>query len=573
MPSARRRDPWLAATTSVALALATAGTGLASLRASAPHVQAASRLGERLPASSRAGLRGVYCVGRQSDQHRLAYMQRWLGTLGVHVERWNTPGDLGLGFCADAKQRVENGLVEPAALPRSMVSDELREHWRATRRWRPVRRGPWVFGIDLTRSALGHALSHMDLWAELLRRGTGGHEASPCYLVLDDDCHFLPSFGAEALEARLAEVPWPWDLVFLGGTEVLGAQTRYDVTGGVRKLHPWFRPAGAYVVTLAGAQAALKACTPLRWNLYSHLTGSHAASARQLGAEERLFAPTATPVGYYLVPPLVRGPRKDPRSDVGARQRRTGGTRGHGTGENSGESAWASADVDSRGVGLSDEAEQELQQLIGELDTVIAWSMRLTDRPVPRGSRERDIEGHSNLIPEARRVMSELASHPAVETICEIGFNGGHGTLRWLHSSKAKVYSFDLGEHDYSRPAASWLQARFPGRLTVTWGDSVETLPEFHARHPDVECDLVFVDGGHSYEVALADLKNFAAMANPRRHRILMDDTHLSGPDGAWRTLLDAGNATELGRSSGSFVEGVGSYGFVIGNFTALALQ
>merc|ERR1719235_541477 len=111
--------------------------------------------------------------------------------------------------------------------------------------------------------------------------------------------------------------------------------------------------------------------------------------------------------------------------------------------------------------------------------------------------------------------MNQIAADPRIKTICETGFNGGHGTLRWLlHSNhQVHVYSFDLGEHPYSKPAAKFLEDNFPGRHTATWGDSTLTLPHFHQQHPEMKCNLLFVDGGHTHEIAASDLKNFMAMA------------------------------------------------------------
>lgn len=177
-------------------------------------------------------------------------------------------------------------------------------------------------------------------------------------------------------------------------------------------------------------------------------------------------------------------------------------------------------------------------------------------------------EGHSNQIPELMTTMNALAANPQIKTICETGFNGGHGTLRWLlHSnSQAHVYSFDLGQHSYSRPAATWLQQSFPERLHVTWGDSTQTLPAFHLQHPEVKCNLVFVDGGHTHAVAAADLQNFMHMADPSYNVILMDDVYCNapwchGPSAAWAEIRQ--NSVVLETSSTTSQDG--TRGFALG--------
>jgi len=171
----------------------------------------------------------------------------------------------------------------------------------------------------------------------------------------------------------------------------------------------------------------------------------------------------------------------------------------------------------------------------------------LDDNMVQNGGLK---EGHSNQLPELTMVMNTLASKPGVKTICETGFNGGHSALRWVLHSQAHVYSFDLGQHAYAAPAAQWIQAKYPGRHTATWGDSTVTLPKFAAEHPDVKCDLIFVDGGHSEMVANLDMKNFKVLAAPHTNVVMIDDVYCSsswcqGPTSAWRTYVTSGVVKE----------------------------
>eukprot|EP00435_Cladocopium_sp_Y103_P069271 s218_g33.t1 len=161
------------------------------------------------------------------------------------------------------------------------------------------------------------------------------------------------------------------------------------------------------------------------------------------------------------------------------------------------------------------------EELTDSLDAVVAWSMRLTDKPLPKGSishiwhPDREIEGHSNMVPEAIEVMNE--------------------------------------------------------RLDMTWGDSLATVPSFHREHPDVKCELIFIDGGHSYDVAIRDLKNFAALANLKNNVLLLDDTFLDDVRRAWDEMLDMGYVEEFRSYNGEIP--VGSYGFTLGRYTELASE
>ena len=74
------------------------------------------------------------------------------------------------------------------------------------------------------------------------------------------------------------------------------------------------------------------------------------------------------------------------------------------------------------------------------------------------------------------------------------------------------MYSFDLGHHPYAKPMAEQIQTLFPGRHNITWGDSTKTLPAFVAANPNVVCDIIFVDGGHTYAISKSDFDHFSKL-------------------------------------------------------------
>jgi len=157
-------------------------------------------------------------------------------------------------------------------------------------------------------------------------------------------------------------------------------------------------------------------------------------------------------------------------------------------------------------------------------------------------------EGHSEdsgILAKQTQTYDTWAKSGTLRTICETGFNAGHSALRFLAQSQAKVFEFDLGSHDYAHTAERFLHSRFFDRLNVTWGDSTKTLPQFIQANPSVKCDLLIVDGGHAYEVAISDLKNFAQMTAPE-HLLAIDDTPCEanacqGPGKAWQELIQHG--------------------------------
>ena len=138
------------------------------------------------------------------------------------------------------------------------------------------------------------------------------------------------------------------------------------------------------------------------------------------------------------------------------------------------------------------------------------------------------VHGNSGDLRAQYRLFYWLARRPWVNTICEIGFNAGHSTLQWLASNdRATVYSFDIGDHGYTRPMAEYLQHIFPGRLHLIIGDSRQTIQVFSSTNRHVKCDLMFVDGGHTYDIAFADLTNMRSIAN-KHHNVLVFDDYLS---------------------------------------------
>ena len=56
------------------------------------------------------------------------------------------------------------------------------------------------------------------------------------------------------------------------------------------------------------------------------------------------------------------------------------------------------------------------------------------------------------------------------------------------------------------------LQSVFPGRLREHRGDSLHTVPSAHI---EPRCDLVHVDGRHSYENTVKDAMNLMAKSHP----------------------------------------------------------
>ena len=156
-------------------------------------------------------------------------------------------------------------------------------------------------------------------------------------------------------------------------------------------------------------------------------------------------------------------------------------------------------------------------------------------------------EGFSGQLPAQVFFYMLLARQSWVQQVCEIGFNAGHSALYWLASSnKTRLLSFDLGSHDYAKVMATYMKSVYPDRFQIVWGDSTKSVPNYvqslTSSGSSLACDVIVVDGGHAYEIALADIKNMRAFAKSPRHLVIVDDApcvafYCDGPIKAMREL------------------------------------
>ena len=115
------------------------------------------------------------------------------------------------------------------------------------------------------------------------------------------------------------------------------------------------------------------------------------------------------------------------------------------------------------------------------------------------------IEGNTGFMYEKALYLTRVLSDPAVTSYCEVGFNAGHSAFNALLSNEnVAVTSFDIGVHKerYLSASNDLLSAIFPRRLTLILGDSKVTIPNYLRDHPELVCDVIFIDGGHDYEVS-----------------------------------------------------------------------
>jgi hypothetical protein len=166
---------------------------------------------------------------------------------------------------------------------------------------------------------------------------------------------------------------------------------------------------------------------------------------------------------------------------------------------------------------------------VAKMRRQIIWALWVRGRPPLEGSASS----------EELLYLAEVARRTNARIIGEIGFNAGFSAQAFLNASpSSQVISFDLVEHGYTRVAKKLVDAKFPGRHTLIKGDSTKTVPEFKLRNSNLTFDLVFIDGGHAYEVARADLQNMMSLSHSKTAVVIDDLTPWyrwgKGPTRAW---------------------------------------
>ena len=165
-------------------------------------------------------------------------------------------------------------------------------------------------------------------------------------------------------------------------------------------------------------------------------------------------------------------------------------------------------------------------------------------------------EGYCQLcLPQVEDLIN-LTNKPNIN-VMEIGFNAGHSAEVFLQNNKElTLTSFDLGYYNYVTTAKEYIDATYPNRHNLIIGDSRTTIPIYLEDNKDIKFDIIFIDGGHEYEVAKADMENCFHLAH-KNTIVVLDDTMFTegweegwtiGPTRTWTEHLHQNKIIELNK-------------------------
>lgn len=181
-------------------------------------------------------------------------------------------------------------------------------------------------------------------------------------------------------------------------------------------------------------------------------------------------------------------------------------------------------------------------------------------------------EGGLDTYKEQEKILTNLINSIGKDklNILEIGFNAGFSSELFLEISlNSTVVSFDLNVWSTVSVAKQWIDQKYKGRHTLIVGDSRQTVPDFYNHNPMVKFDLLFVDGGHHYDIVKEDMTNVNKMAN-KETIIVLDDvcrlrqnirSYTEGPTLVWNEFLSQNKLIEISQHEEN------GRGFVWGKF------
>jgi hypothetical protein len=148
-------------------------------------------------------------------------------------------------------------------------------------------------------------------------------------------------------------------------------------------------------------------------------------------------------------------------------------------------------------------------------------------------------DGSDKITLKYKQANLYFCSYNSDLNICEIGFNAGFSSLLLLLARKniksTNLLIFDIGEHKYVKPCLEYIKNNFENNnndiktsINYIEGNSITTVHDFINNNSSLigTFDLIHIDGGHTYECILNDIKN-ADILLKKNGVIIIDDTNI----------------------------------------------
>lgn len=142
-----------------------------------------------------------------------------------------------------------------------------------------------------------------------------------------------------------------------------------------------------------------------------------------------------------------------------------------------------------------------------------------------------------------------FSSSGSIQTYCEVGVNGGHGTAAILLANPSlRAHSWDEFRQGYSSEIKQVLKDYFHDRIVFHPGDSHLLLPKAAETYRG-KCDLILVDGDHSETGAFKDIRDMRHLASCNA-TLLLDDVGSRPKADASQQWFHRGPARALARAA-----------------------
>lgn len=136
------------------------------------------------------------------------------------------------------------------------------------------------------------------------------------------------------------------------------------------------------------------------------------------------------------------------------------------------------------------------------------------------------IEGHMQIQPEILDMWKAVKNLTNFQTMMEIGFNVGHSsTIVLTMFPDVSITSYDIGRDERTLLGAKLVEEKFPFRHRFFKYNTIDLREEFKTGEAAIsKQDLIFIDGGHTFEVAQSDIMMAKELGI---ENILVDDTNM----------------------------------------------